>query len=67
MQKKNHHKEQLLANITELQLEIKKLDHEIKKLQDDFKTCKHKVEKTKFIFYYKRNVLVGSRVWKERI
>ncbi|KAF2885913.1 hypothetical protein ILUMI_20260, partial [Ignelater luminosus] len=42
VQKKIQKKEQLIAQVHEYELEIKKLDHDIKKLKDDFKNSKNK-------------------------
>ncbi|KAF5270320.1 hypothetical protein FQR65_LT05508 [Abscondita terminalis] len=43
IQKRVTKKEQLLAQVSEIELEIKKQEHEVKKLQDDCKTSKNRV------------------------
>lgn len=43
VQRKQHKKEQLLAQIAEFELEIKKKSHDIQKLQEEFRSMKARV------------------------
>lgn len=43
VQRKQHKKEQLIAQVAEFELEIKKKAHDIKKLQEECRTMKARV------------------------